>query len=75
MCAENTFSALRRHVPGQLDDAPGKRQPVKLVHVDQTAASAAARVHRHLPASDAPDLLKRRFQVSAACRALLLFTG
>jgi hypothetical protein len=66
-------SALRRNVPGQLDDSPDKRQPVKLVHVDQTAASAAARVHRHLPASDAPDLLKRRFQVSAACLVPLLF--
>ena len=33
------------------------------VHVDQTAASAAARVERHLPADEAPELLKRRFQI------------
>lgn len=33
------------------------------VHVDQTTASAIARVHRHLPPSDAPELLKRRFQI------------
>jgi hypothetical protein len=54
---------IRRNVPGQLDDSPDKRGPVKLVHVDQTQASAIARVHRHLPPSDAPDLLKRRFQI------------
>jgi hypothetical protein len=34
-----------------------------MVHVDQTNASAAARVHRHLPANDAPELLKHRFQI------------
>ena len=33
------------------------------VHVDQTTASAIARVHRHLPPSDAPALLERRFQI------------
>lgn len=33
------------------------------VHVDQTSESAVARVHRHLPASEAPALLKRRFQI------------
>lgn len=34
-----------------------------MVHVDQTTASAIARVHRHLPPSDAPALLRRRFQI------------
>ena len=33
------------------------------MHVDQTTAASIARVHRHLPASDVPDLLKRRFQI------------
>ena len=33
------------------------------VHVDQTTASASARVHRHLPAEDVPALLERRFQI------------
>ena len=33
------------------------------VHVDQTAESAAARVVRHLPPADSPELLKHRFQI------------
>ena len=55
--------AIRRRRPGEFDDAPQKRQPVPQVHVDQTTASAIARVHRHLPPSDAPALLERRFQI------------
>lgn len=54
---------IRRHRPGEVDDSPNKRQPVSAVHVDQTRASSIARVHRHLPASDAPALLERRFQI------------
>ncbi|KAI0940431.1 hypothetical protein AcW1_003629 [Taiwanofungus camphoratus] len=54
---------IRRRRPGQIDDTPQKRQPVPMVHVDQTTASAIARVHRHLPPSDAPALLRRRFQI------------
>ncbi|KAH8073006.1 hypothetical protein BXZ70DRAFT_748481 [Cristinia sonorae] len=54
---------VRRRRPGEADNGPTKRQPVPLVHVDQTPESAAARVHRHLPASDAPALLKKRFQI------------
>ncbi|KAF8123009.1 hypothetical protein EV363DRAFT_1420343 [Boletus edulis] len=54
---------IRRRRPGQADDGPQKRQPVSFVHVDQTTASSVARVHRHLPASEAPALLKRRFQI------------
>lgn len=34
-----------------------------LVHVDQTNKSSIARVHRHIPASDVPKLLKNRFQI------------
>lgn len=55
--------AIRRRRPGEADDSPERRQPVSLVHVDQTTASSIARVHRHLPPSDAPALLKRRFQI------------
>ena len=55
--------AIRRRVPGVADDSPDRRQPVAAVHVDQTATSSVARVHRHLPASDAPKLLERRFQI------------
>jgi hypothetical protein len=39
------------------------RGPVQLVHVDQTAAAAAARVRRHLPADEVDELLQRRFQL------------
>ena len=55
--------AIRRRRPGEADDSADHRQPVSQVHVDQTAASAIARVHRHLPASDVPKLLERRFQI------------
>ncbi|KDR70146.1 hypothetical protein GALMADRAFT_254991 [Galerina marginata CBS 339.88] len=54
---------IRRRRPGQVDDSPDRRQPVAQVHVDQTTKSAIARVHRHLPASDAPKLLENRFQI------------
>jgi len=54
---------IRRRRPGEIDDSPQKRQPVPAVHVDQTTASAIARVHRHLPPADAPELLKGRFQI------------
>jgi len=54
---------IRRRRPGEIDDGPDKRQPVPRVHVDQTESSAVARVHRHLPESDAPKLLSKRFQI------------
>ncbi|EGN98393.1 hypothetical protein SERLA73DRAFT_109855 [Serpula lacrymans var. lacrymans S7.3] len=54
---------IRRRRPGEADDSPQRRQPVSLVHVDQTTASSVARVHRHLPPTDAPALLRRRFQI------------
>ncbi|KAG1835489.1 hypothetical protein EV424DRAFT_1524014 [Suillus variegatus] len=54
---------IRRRRPGEVDDSPQKRQPVQLVHVDQTTASSIARVHRHLPPTEAPSLLRRRFQI------------
>jgi len=55
--------AIRRRRPGVPDDSPQKRQPITFVHVDETTASSVACVHRHLPPSDAPALLKRRFQM------------
>ncbi|KAG1799382.1 uncharacterized protein HD556DRAFT_1231452 [Suillus plorans] len=54
---------IRRRRPDEIDDGPQKRQPVPLVHVDQTTASSIARVHRHLPPTEAPSLLRRRFQL------------
>ncbi|KAG2363236.1 hypothetical protein BDR07DRAFT_1608985 [Suillus spraguei] len=40
-------------------DVPEKHQPVSLAHVDRTPAAAIARVHRHLPPTEAPALLHR----------------
>ena len=37
-----------------IDNSPDRRQPVKQAH---------ARVHRHLPPDEAPELLKRHFQI------------
>ncbi|RXW22267.1 hypothetical protein EST38_g3574 [Candolleomyces aberdarensis] len=54
---------IRRQRPGEIDDTPQKRQPVSQVHVDQTTKASIARVHRHLPAEDAPRLLEKRFQI------------
>ncbi|CAI6099838.1 hypothetical protein V2G26_004571 [Clonostachys chloroleuca] len=39
------------------------RQPVQQVHVDQTPWAAEVRVRRHLPAEDAEELLKGRYQI------------
>lgn len=39
------------------------RQPVQQVHVDQTPGAAAVRVRRHLPAEEAEELLKGRYQI------------
>lgn len=54
---------VRRRIPGEAGDNPQKRQPVSLAHVDQTPAAAIARVHRHLPPTEVPALLCRRFQI------------
>ncbi|PFH49600.1 hypothetical protein AMATHDRAFT_194642 [Amanita thiersii Skay4041] len=54
---------IRRRRPGQIDNGPKNRQPVTEVHVDQTTASSIARVHRHLPAEDAKELVNKRFQI------------
>lgn len=39
------------------------RQPVQQVHVDQTPKAAEVRVRRHLPADEAEELLKGRYQI------------
>ncbi|KAJ7698866.1 hypothetical protein B0H16DRAFT_790089 [Mycena metata] len=54
---------IRRRRPDEIDDAPDRRQPVPQTHIDQTNKSSVARVHRHLPAEDVPELLKKRFQI------------
>ncbi|KAG1883579.1 hypothetical protein F4604DRAFT_1575459 [Suillus subluteus] len=54
---------VRRRRPGESDDNPGRRQPVSAAHVDQTPAAAIGRVHRHLPPTEAPSFLRRRFQI------------
>ena len=48
---------IRRH------DKSSPRQPVQQVHVDQTPNAAAVRVRRHLPAEEAEQLLKGRYQI------------
>lgn len=48
---------IRKHDPSS------PRQPVQQVHVDQTPGAAAARVRRHLPAAEAEELLKGRYQI------------
>ncbi|KAI6121176.1 hypothetical protein F5141DRAFT_1210860 [Pisolithus sp. B1] len=54
---------LRRRRPGERGADPKSRQPAAYVHADQTMAASIARVHKHLPASDVPALLRCRFQI------------
>ncbi|KAF2970709.1 hypothetical protein GQX73_g2897 [Xylaria multiplex] len=44
-------------------DPEAARAPVQQVHVDQTPAAAVVRVRRHLPPTEAEELLKHRFQL------------
>jgi hypothetical protein len=55
--------AIRRRREGVSGADPNQRQPVQNAHVDQTAAAAIARAHRHLPAEEASERVKRRFQI------------
>jgi len=48
---------IRRRTPGSA------RAPVQQVHVDQTAGATETRVRRHLPADEAEELLKGRYQI------------
>lgn len=54
---------IRKPRPAGTPETPENRSPVKLAHVDQTAESATRRVHLHLPESDVPALLSKRFQI------------
>ncbi|RDW89766.1 hypothetical protein BP6252_01798 [Coleophoma cylindrospora] len=65
---------LRQKLPGVKDvvvfdhtirrrDKDSPRQPVQLVHVDQTPRAAEARVRRHLPTDAVDDWLKGRYQI------------
>ncbi|RDW69890.1 hypothetical protein BP5796_08287 [Coleophoma crateriformis] len=65
---------LREKLPGVRDvvifdhtirrrDKDSPRQPVQLVHVDQTPHAAEARVRRHLPTSAVDNWLKGRYQI------------
>jgi len=53
---------IRRRRTEPTPDTPSTRQPVPLVHVDQTPASARARVFRHVP-EEAEELVNHRFQI------------
>ena len=63
---------LLSHLPGNpkrillfdhtIRRATGTRNPVTRVHIDQTHASATARVHHHVP-TEAEDLLKGRVRI------------
>ncbi|KAI1391108.1 uncharacterized protein F4822DRAFT_395546 [Hypoxylon trugodes] len=65
---------LKKHIPGikrvvvfdhtiRRRNPEAARAPVQQVHVDQSPAAAEARVRRHLPADEAEELLKGRFQI------------
>ncbi|WYZ33856.1 hypothetical protein EsH8_I_000132 [Colletotrichum jinshuiense] len=44
-------------------DVSSVRQPVQLVHIDQTPSAAKARMHRHLSAEDVEAFSTSRFQI------------
>ncbi|KAI9762524.1 MAG: hypothetical protein M4579_000327 [Chaenotheca gracillima] len=50
--------------------AGSPRAPVNRVHIDQTTASAAARVRHHLPAEEAEQLLHGRYRIINVWRPL-----
>ena len=71
-------SLLLEHVPGAkrillfdhtIRRASGSRNPVTRVHIDQTAKSATARVHHHLP-DEADALLQGRVRIVNVWRPL-----
>lgn len=55
--------AVRKNHANRLDDTPDTRTPVTYVHVDQTHTSTLARVHRHLPGSEASSRAAKRYQI------------
>lgn len=54
---------IRRPRPEGTEDTPDNRGPARQAHVDQTPESAERRVHLHLPESDVPALLSKRYQI------------
>lgn len=54
--------AVRRRRPGLIDDGPQKRQPVLVIHADQTTPDAFVRFHKHLPPKDPAHPRRGRFQ-------------
>ena len=71
-------SLILTHVPGAkrvllfdhtIRRATGNRNPVRRVHIDQTAKSATARVHFHLP-DEAEELLQGRVRIVNVWRPL-----
>jgi hypothetical protein len=54
---------IRRQPAVPTPNTPSTRQPVAIVHVDQTPEAATNRVKRHLPPADVPTLLSKRFQI------------
>ena len=71
-------SLILKHVPGAkrvilfdhtIRRATGNRTPVTRVHIDQTAKSATARVHHHLP-DEAEELLRDRVRIINVWRPL-----
>lgn len=48
---------IRRNVPG------AARNPVQLVHIDQTPWAAELRVRRHVPEQEVQELLRGRYQI------------
>ena len=46
-----------------MGETPDTRQPAAQVHGDQTTKGAIQRVHLHMPPEEAPELLKKRFQI------------
>ncbi|KAK0250370.1 hypothetical protein B0A54_16185 [Friedmanniomyces endolithicus] len=73
---------LLENLPGQADRVvifdhtirrshPGaRRAPVTRAHIDQTTRSAEARVHQHMSAAEAPELLKGRVRLVNVWRPL-----
>ncbi|KAF4993336.1 hypothetical protein FDECE_13451 [Fusarium decemcellulare] len=51
-------------------DKSSPRQPVQLVHIDQSPRAAEARVRRHLSEDEAEELLKGRYQIVNAWRPI-----
>ncbi|KAG8696988.1 hypothetical protein FRC09_008158 [Ceratobasidium sp. 395] len=54
---------VRGRVPEGTVEGPGNRGPARAAHVDQSAAAAERRVYRHLPESEVPSLLSKRYQI------------